>query len=128
VAGGAAGLCGAVIGVWSASIGARSLRAKDPQLVVVDEVAGMLVTMLPVAHPSWIALTAGFALFRLLDVVKPWPVHRFERLPGGLWMVAMLLPACSERGHGPASGGRGAEMTFVGFYVRISGNDANVVR
>ena len=87
VAVGAAALVVTVIGVWSASIVARALGTKDPQLVVVDEVAGMLVTMLPVAHPSWVALTAGFALFRLLDVVKPWPVHRFEKLPGGLGIV-----------------------------------------
>jgi phosphatidylglycerophosphatase A len=87
VAVGAAALVVIVIGVWAASVVARGLGTKDPQLVVVDEVAGMLVTMLPVAHASWIALTIGFALFRLLDVVKPWPVHRFEKLPGGLGIV-----------------------------------------
>ena len=76
-----------LVGVWAASVVARELDKKDPQLVVVDEVAGFLVTMLPVTVPSWRTVAIGFVLFRLLDVVKPWPVRRLEHLPGGWGIV-----------------------------------------
>ena len=75
------------IGVWAASVVARELGKKDPQVVVVDEVAGLLVTMLPVREVSWLAVVLGFALFRLFDVFKPWPIRRFEALPGGWGIV-----------------------------------------
>jgi phosphatidylglycerophosphatase A len=76
------------IGVWAASVVARELGTKDPQVVVVDEVAGMLVTMLPVRSVSVGAVVVGFLVFRLLDVTKPWPIRRFEALPGG-WGIVM---------------------------------------
>ncbi len=88
-----------VIGVWSASVVAREIGRKDPQVVVVDEVAGMLVTMLPVLHPSWVAIAIGFALFRLLDVTKPWPIRRIEGLPGG-WGIVMDDVAAGALGAG----------------------------
>ncbi len=75
-------------GVWAASVVARELGKKDPQVVVVDEVAGLLVTMLPASEPSWRAVAAGFVLFRLLDITKPWPIRDFEKLPGG-WGIIM---------------------------------------
>jgi phosphatidylglycerophosphatase A len=83
-----AALAVTAIGIWAASQVARDLGKKDPQVVVVDEVAGMLVTMLPMAHVSWRAILIGFVLFRLLDITKPWPVRRFEALPGG-WGIVM---------------------------------------
>jgi phosphatidylglycerophosphatase A len=84
----AAALAVAALGVWAASEVARDLGKKDPQVVVVDEVAGMLVTMLPMADVSWPAIVIGFMLFRLFDITKPWPVRRFEALPGG-WGIVM---------------------------------------
>ena len=75
------------IGIWASSVVARELGTKDPQIVVVDEVAGVLVTMLPVAHLSWRAVVAGFVLFRLFDTTKPWPIRSFEALPGGWGIV-----------------------------------------
>ena len=83
-----AALAVTAIGIWAASVVARDLGKKDPQIVVVDEVAGMLVTMLPMAHVSWRAILCGFVLFRLFDITKPWPVRRFEALPGG-WGIVM---------------------------------------
>jgi phosphatidylglycerophosphatase A len=74
-------------GIWAASRVARELGKKDPQLVVVDEVAGMLVTMLPVTAVTPRAIVAGFVLFRVLDIVKPWPVRSIEKLPGGWGIV-----------------------------------------
>ena len=83
----AAAVAVTAIGVWASTVVARELHEKDPQLVVVDEVAGLLVTMLPVAAPSWYSVAIGFALFRLFDVVKPWPVRRLESLPSGWGIV-----------------------------------------
>ncbi len=76
------------LGIWAATTVARDLGKKDPQIVVVDEVAGMLVTMLPMADVSWRAVLYGFLLFRLFDITKPWPVRRFEALPEG-WGIVM---------------------------------------
>jgi phosphatidylglycerophosphatase A len=55
--------------------------------VVIDEVMGMLMTLflIPV---NWAGLILGFVLFRIFDVIKPYPARRFERLPGGLGMMA----------------------------------------
>jgi phosphatidylglycerophosphatase A len=84
---GATAIVVTLAGVWASSLVARELGKKDPQLVVVDEVAGMLVTMLPVGELSWRAVAVGFVVFRVLDVTKPWPIRRFERLPGGWGIV-----------------------------------------
>jgi phosphatidylglycerophosphatase A len=75
------------VGVWAASVVARELGKKDPQIVVADEVAGLLVTMLPMREVSWLAVVIGFALFRLFDVFKPWPIRKLEQLPGGWGIV-----------------------------------------
>jgi phosphatidylglycerophosphatase A len=75
------------VGVWAASVVSRETGKKDPQFVVVDEVAGMLVTMVPAAAFSWPTVAAGFVLFRLLDITKPWPVRALEKLPGGWGIV-----------------------------------------
>ena len=76
-----------VAGTWSASVAERHFRRTDPGAVVIDEVAGMLVTLLlnPV---GWGGAFGGFLAFRLFDIVKPFPVNRLERLPGGLGIVA----------------------------------------
>lgn len=83
----AAALLVTAVGVWAASVVARELGKKDPQIVVVDEVAGLLVTMLPMGQVSWLAVGIGFALFRLFDVFKPWPIRKLEELPGGWGIV-----------------------------------------
>jgi phosphatidylglycerophosphatase A len=67
-------------------------RDPDPQIVVVDEVAGVLVT-LAAAPPTWPALAAGFVLFRILDQWKPWPAGPAERLPKGWGVIADDLVA-----------------------------------
>jgi phosphatidylglycerophosphatase A len=94
----AAALVG-LTGVWAAATVARELACEDPQVVVVDEVAGMLVTVSPLSQPSWRAMVLAIVLFRLLDSIKPWPVGRLEALPGGWGIVlddvaAGLLGAC----------------------------------
>lgn len=61
---------------------------KDPGLIVMDEVAGYWATLLAFERPGWAELVAAFFVFRLLDIVKPWPARMFERLPSG-WGVVM---------------------------------------
>jgi phosphatidylglycerophosphatase A len=84
----AAAMAVACAGAWAASIVARELGQRDPQVVVVDEVVGLLVTMMAVPHPSWRSLAAGFALFRAVDILKPWPVRALEALPGA-WGILL---------------------------------------
>jgi phosphatidylglycerophosphatase A len=76
-----------IAGTWGATVAERHFRATDPSPVVVDEVLGMLVTLFlnPV---GWIGAGAGFFLFRLFDVIKPYPANRLERLHGGLGIMA----------------------------------------
>ena len=100
------------IGVWSASEVALHSGIKDPQHVVIDEVAGqhlaLLLPLVPVALPHWSArgdfseyaiflalslvnwkyLMAGFILFRVLDIWKPFPVRQLEKLSGGWGIMA----------------------------------------
>jgi phosphatidylglycerophosphatase A len=86
------GLLLAVVGVWASGRVAASLRIEDPSSVVVDEAAGMLLT-LAFIPPSWPLVAGGFLLFRALDVLKPWPASAAERLPGGLGIVTDDLVA-----------------------------------
>jgi phosphatidylglycerophosphatase A len=75
------------IGVWSAHAAERALGRKDPGVVVIDEVLGMLVTLalLPL---SLTGIVLGFLLFRVLDVIKPYPAAQLEHLHGGLGIMA----------------------------------------
>lgn len=59
------------------------LGRKDPSEVVIDEVFGQWITCLPFAALGFWGYAAAFALFRLFDIAKPWPVRRFEALPAG---------------------------------------------
>lgn len=70
----------------------RATGAKDPQFVVLDEVAGMLVALC-FAPPSLPGLAASFLLFRAFDILKPFPVGRLERLPGAWGVMADDLAA-----------------------------------
>jgi phosphatidylglycerophosphatase A len=76
-----------VVGVWSGTVAERHFGGTDPGPVVLDEVVGMLIT-LALLHVTITGAIVGFFLFRLLDVVKPWPSSRFESLPGGLGVMA----------------------------------------
>ena len=75
-----------VIGIPAATRVARASGLKDPQHVVIDEVAGQWITML-FAPVSWKTLLAGFILFRAFDILKPPPVRQLERLPEGTGIV-----------------------------------------
>lgn len=79
--------------VWAASRTARIVQREDPGLVVVDEVLGQWVTLLGWHFGNWKILVAGFLLFRLFDIWKPWPVRWLEKLPEGIGIVADDLGA-----------------------------------
>ena len=79
-------------GAWAATIAERHFGRNDPGVIVIDEVAGMLLTLLwlPV---TWQGAVVGFFLFRLFDVVKPFPARRAESLSGGWGVMAADLAA-----------------------------------
>ena len=76
-----------LVGVLAAGRAARLVGRKDPGLVVVDEVAGQWITFLALPFTPVTAL-AGFLLFRVMDILKPWPARDLERLPGGFGIMA----------------------------------------
>ena len=74
------------VGIPAATRVARASGQKDPQFVVIDEVAGQLITLIAVPV-SWKSLLLGFILFRGFDIVKPPPVRQLEKLPEGVGIV-----------------------------------------
>lgn len=74
------------VGIPAATRVARAAAIKDPQFVVIDEVAGQLITLIAVPV-AWKSMLAGFILFRGFDIVKPPPVRWLERLPEGAGIV-----------------------------------------
>ncbi|MGH9792271.1 MAG: phosphatidylglycerophosphatase A family protein [Candidatus Acidiferrales bacterium] len=97
------------IGVQCAARAANFLRERDPPTVVIDEISGQLIALmggswvaswtsdaistetprlLVLVSPSWKYLLAGFILFRVFDIWKPWPVRQAEKLPGGWGIMA----------------------------------------
>jgi phosphatidylglycerophosphatase A len=76
-----------MFGVWASAIAARHFDRSDPSQVVIDEVAGQLVTLLGTGVGVTGAL-AGFLIFRALDIIKPWPANRLESLHGGVGIMA----------------------------------------
>jgi len=80
------------VGIPAATLEARGCGKKDPQHVVIDEVAGQLVTLIAVPI-GWKPLLAGFILFRAFDILKPPPIRSLERLPEGTGIVVDDLGA-----------------------------------
>ncbi len=76
-----------VAGSWAGTVAERHFGKTDPGHVVVDEVVGMLITLFlnPV---GWTGALGGFLLFRVADIVKPFPSDRLERIPGGAGIMA----------------------------------------
>ncbi len=79
-------LAAVLAGIPAATRVARTSGRKDPQFVVIDEVAGQLIALIG-APVAWQSLLLGFILFRAFDIVKPPPVRRLEQLPEGLGIV-----------------------------------------
>lgn len=90
-----------VLGIWSSEIEAGRRQESDPRPIVVDEAAGQwlaylvalpFVPLMTTLHLAFFA-AAGFLLFRFFDVIKVWPIKAFEKLPGGIGIVADDLAA-----------------------------------
>ncbi|MQA28342.1 MAG: phosphatidylglycerophosphatase A [Luteitalea sp.] len=76
-----------LVGAWTGGVAERHFGATDPSHVVLDEVVGMWITLLfnPV---GWQGAVIAFVLFRVFDVLKPYPADRLERLHGGFGVMA----------------------------------------
>ena len=81
-----------VLSMIAADVVAKSTGLKDPGLIVADEIAGMMVTMVAIPLTP-VSLILGFVLFRIMDVVKPPPARQFEHFKGGVGIVADDLMA-----------------------------------
>jgi phosphatidylglycerophosphatase A len=78
-------------GVWASTRTCEITGLKDPRLIVIDEVSGQLIALTPLAvWPSFsvAGVIAGFLLFRLFDIFKPYPIRKLERLHAGLGVMA----------------------------------------
>ncbi|MFZ1641274.1 MAG: phosphatidylglycerophosphatase A [Candidatus Contendobacter sp.] len=75
-------VAGFALGVWICDRAARDLGVHDHPAIVWDEVIGYFITMIA-APPGWLWIIAGFALFRLFDILKPWPIRQADQRVGG---------------------------------------------
>jgi phosphatidylglycerophosphatase A len=74
--------------VWIAHVAEKIISRKDPGCIVIDEIAGMLVTLIGLPF-NLITVTAGFIIFRILDILKPFPIRVLDkRISGGVGVVA----------------------------------------
>ncbi len=75
------------LGSWSGSVAERHFKRTDPGHVVLDEVLGMQITLFmnPV---GWVGALIGFMLFRVADIIKPYPANKLEALHGGFGIMA----------------------------------------
>lgn len=77
------------LGVWAANRATQLFRNKDPQQAVVDEIIGQLIVFLFVPFAiGWQFVLAGFLLFRLFDIWKPYPIDSLQNLPAGIGVCA----------------------------------------
>ena len=76
-----------IVGSWGGNVAEHHFGRTDPGQVVIDEVMGMLITLFlnPV---GWMGALAGFFLFRVFDVIKPYPANKLEQLHGGIGVMA----------------------------------------
>jgi phosphatidylglycerophosphatase A len=75
------------VGVAVSSRYAAELGRPDPGRIVIDEVCGQLIA-LAFLPATWPAVAISFALFRFFDIIKPWPIRKLERFPGGWGIMA----------------------------------------
>ena len=74
--------------VWIADAAEKILEQNDPGCIVIDEIAGMMVTLIGLPFNP-ITVLIGFIIFRILDILKPFPIRNLDkRIPGGLGVVA----------------------------------------
>ncbi len=77
-----------VIGCWACDVASRAIGVSDHRSLVWDEFVGLWIALIPAMLAPWWAIVAGFALFRLFDVWKPWPIRWLDRhLKGGVGVM-----------------------------------------
>ena len=76
-----------VVGTWAAGRAEVILDKKDHPSIVIDEIAGMLISLFLVSS-GWAFIAGGFFLFRFFDIAKPRPIYRLQELPGGVGVMA----------------------------------------
>ena len=72
--------------IWTSDRSEKLLAQRDPAFVVIDEVAGFLLTLF-ILPPSWLNIGMGFVFFRFFDMLKPYPIKHLEKLKGGFGIV-----------------------------------------
>lgn len=80
-----------LVGTWAASRTEKLSAKKDPGKVVIDEVVGQYIALIPVPFmlgAAWWSAILAFVLFRVFDIVKPYPARKLESLPAGLGIMA----------------------------------------
>jgi phosphatidylglycerophosphatase A len=82
-------------GIWAATLTEEMSGRKDPGKIVVDEVAGQLIALLPLAFVKWsmTMVMVSFILFRFFDILKPYPANRLQELKGGVGVMCDDLVA-----------------------------------
>jgi phosphatidylglycerophosphatase A len=82
-------------GIWAATRTEEISGRKDPGKIVVDEVAGQLIALLPLAFVKWsmTMVMVSFILFRFFDILKPYPANRLQELKGGVGVMCDDLVA-----------------------------------
>jgi phosphatidylglycerophosphatase A len=76
------------VGVWACGIAGRALGVDDHRSIVWDEFVGMWIALIPAVAEGWWSVVIGFALFRLFDVWKPWPIRLLDRhVKGGVGVM-----------------------------------------
>jgi phosphatidylglycerophosphatase A len=76
-----------ILAVWVAGEAEKILKMKDPGCIVIDEIAGIMVTLFGLPFNA-VSVISGFILFRLLDIIKPFPIRYIEnKLSGGIGIV-----------------------------------------
>ncbi len=75
-----------VLGIFVSDVYSRMLKKEDPRTVVIDEATGQLIALF-LLSPQWSLCAASFVLFRFFDIVKPYPIKRVERFPGGFGIM-----------------------------------------
>ena len=74
------------LSIYVAGRAEKIYQKKDDQRIVIDEIIGLQITMLPVAI-TVLHLCVGFVLFRVFDIIKPFPINNLQKLPGGWGVV-----------------------------------------
>ena len=76
-----------LLGLVSSNALVKELKQDDPQVIVVDEIVGVLITFVGFLSLNVFTGIAGFILFRLFDILKPYPIRKLEQIPGGLGVM-----------------------------------------